>query len=205
MNETSLHLRRARAGDAEAAGWLIARLHPLLLAQARLRLSGRLAAQCDPEDLVADAWVVALPRLATLPERDDRATPVLLRFLGTTLVQLANNLARKAARRAIGPGPREAEERPEDAAPDPTRGVVTRAVRRETGGRALAELDALDPIDREIVILRGVEQVPGAEVAARMGISANAVSLRYRRALTRLRERLAGAVFDELPDDDAAT
>ena len=43
-------------------------------------------------------WVVALPRLPELPPRDERHTPVLLKFLSTTLLYRINNLVQKHIR-----------------------------------------------------------------------------------------------------------
>ena len=69
---TSLHVRRAADGDSESLGWVVARLSPLLLAQADYRLGPVLRSLYDPEDLVNDTWIVALPRLPELPARDGR-------------------------------------------------------------------------------------------------------------------------------------
>ncbi len=197
--DTSIHLRRARAGDRASLEWLVNRLQPLLLAQARYRLAGRLAREHDPEDVVADVWVVALPRLAELDERERRVTPVLLRFLSTSLVQVVNNLARKAIRRGP-PGGRVDARRGESADAARTRGVVTRVELREAEARLWDALEELDPRSREILVLRGIEQASGREVAERLGISENAVSLAYRRALARLRSRVPESVAAELPD-----
>lgn len=53
--------------------------------------------------------------------------------------------------------------------------------------RAFALVETLDPDQRETVIMRFVEDLPLKEIAEIRGESANAVSLRIRRALEKLR------------------
>lgn len=188
---TSLHVRRAQEGDLESLGWLAQRFQPLLVAQARYRL-GRIGARTlEPEDLVGEVWAVALPRLAALEARDGRRTPVLLRFLSTTLLQLANNHVRRSLRR----GEHGSDVEGLSAA---GRRILSEVGAREECAALQRAIDELGERDREVVLLRGVEQLPNADAAALLGETPNAVSLRYRRALVRLRELLPGSVFEEL-------
>jgi RNA polymerase sigma factor (sigma-70 family) len=205
---TSLHVRRAADGDSESLGWVVARLSPLLLAQADYRLGPVLRSLYDPEDLVNDTWIVALPRLAELPARDGRHTPVLLRFLSTTLLHRVNNLARKHARGAPPerPAPRDGSGAtvatdPLERVPAETSGVITRALRHEIRNAVTLALEGLEPGDREILILRGIEQQTNATAAELLGLNAPAVAMRYHRALRKLRDRLPRSVFEELVEE----
>jgi RNA polymerase sigma factor (sigma-70 family) len=199
---TTLHVRRARQGDSESLAWVVHRLAPLLLAQATWRLGPRLRRLYEPADLVNDAWLVTLDRLRDLPERDGRYTPVLLRFLSTTLLHRINNLVRKHIRGGVE------EERavaapataPIEEIPAATRGAVTRAMQDEVRGIVRSCLDELEDRDREILILRGVEQHPNQTVALLLGLTPQGATMRYQRALARLRERLPGSVFEELDE-----
>ena len=191
---TTLHVQRARDGDGESLAWIIARFGPLLRAQAHYRLGPRLLARVEPEDVVQDVWATALPRLSGLALRDGRSTPVLLRFLSTTLLHRVNNLLRRAA---TAPPPAQ----PQDEPPEPaaaTGGPLTRAMDREEARLLLQAIDELDDRDRELVVLRGIEQLDNGAVATQLGISANAAAQAWRRALERLRARLPGSVFAEL-------
>lgn len=194
---TTMHVRRAIGGDTASLDWLVARLTPLLMAQAEYRLGPALRTSVDPEDLVNEAWVVALPRLAEFA-RHPRATPVLLKFLTTTIVYRINHLLR---RRATSLPVDTAEAL--DALPARTSGVVTRAVRSEATDALRRQIDALDPHDREIIALRGVEQHPSKTVAIMLGISSAAVDQRFARALQRLRAILPD-VAGELAEDRRA-
>jgi RNA polymerase sigma-70 factor (ECF subfamily) len=51
-------------------------------------------------------------------------------------------------------------------------------------------LNAMDPIDREVLTLRHFEELNNNEVAEVLGVSKTAASNRYVRALRRLREAL---------------
>jgi RNA polymerase sigma-70 factor (ECF subfamily) len=186
---TTLHVRQAVAGDRQSADWLVTRLSPLLLAHARYRL-GNLARQHDPEDIVHDAWLVALPRFAELTARGGRFTPVLLRFLSTTVVNRVRNLRYERARRGSSQSPSRVEA---DCS-----GPISHAMRNECTASVHAAIDRLDSADREVVLLRGVEQVSAQAAAVVLGISLDAVNKRYQRALARLRAHMPGSVFDEV-------
>jgi RNA polymerase sigma-70 factor (ECF subfamily) len=53
--------------------------------------------------------------------------------------------------------------------------------------RVQAALDRLAKRDREILVMRHLEEMSAAEIAAILGISEGAVRVRLLRALTRLR------------------
>ena len=59
---------------------------------------------------------------------------------------------------------------------------------------------ALEPMYREVLVLRDVEGLSAAEVAEILGISTDAVKSRLHRARVAVRERLAPALSAELPD-----
>jgi RNA polymerase sigma-70 factor (ECF subfamily) len=66
------------------------------------------------------------------------------------------------------------------------------AVRAERMLRLQDALNALDPIDREILSLRHFEELTRAEAAQALGIEEAAVAKRYVRALKWLKDTLAG-------------
>ena len=63
-------------------------------------------------------------------------------------------------------------------------------------------MDSLNPIDRKIILLRGFEHRPAAEVAEMLGLTADGVGARYYRARRRLRKQLLRSFFADLPDGD---
>jgi RNA polymerase sigma-70 factor (ECF subfamily) len=66
----------------------------------------------------------------------------------------------------------------------------TAAQRKEAQERVRAALAALSEQEREVVVLRYLEQLSSREVAVVLGISEAAAKKRALRALQRLRERL---------------
>lgn len=196
MDSTTIHVRRAATGHAESLEWVVSHFSPLLLAQTRWRLGPWLGRLYDPDDLVAEAWLLALPRLAKLPDREGRLTPVLLRFLSTTILYRINNLLRMELRRTPRPPPH-----PEFSAselPAVTTGIVTAAVRAERQIKVLDALEELEPLDQEILLLRGVEQRSNRTVAEVLDISEAAASARYQRALARLKGRVPRSILEDL-------
>ena len=196
-DQTTLRVRRARDGDLDSLGWLVARFSPLLLTQARHRMGPALLARLEPEDVVNDVWATVLPRLPELGERDGRHTPVLLRFLSTVLLNRVNNLLRLRATESEGVRA-EALTASLERLPEETRGPVTRMADSERQAAALAALDELGPRDRELILLRALEQHSNHEVASLLGLEPNTAAQAYKRALERLRKILPGSVFDEL-------
>ena len=193
---TTIHVRRAKAGDGDSLEWLATRFTPLLLAQARHRLTGRLAETVTPHDLVHDVWAVALPALPALRAEGRRETPVFLKFLSTTLVYRANELLRRQIRQRAHATP---DQDPGlSQLPDETLGAFSRAAEREDYRRLRDAIDALPELDRQVMVLRGIEQLENHRVAALLDLTPNAVSLRYNRLLAALRQRFAGSVLDEL-------
>lgn len=63
--------------------------------------------------------------------------------------------------------------------------------RRELHGLILEKLEELPESYRNVILLRDIEDLSGAEAAAQLGISENAVKVRLHRARLALRELLA--------------
>ena len=54
-----------------------------------------------------------------------------------------------------------------------------------------AAIETMKPIDREVIVLRHFEQLDNKEVAEVLGVTQKASSIRYIRAITRLRELIS--------------
>jgi RNA polymerase sigma factor (sigma-70 family) len=202
-DSTTFHVRRAQALEHASVAWLIARFSPLLLVQASYRLRGTLRRLYDPEDLVDEVWLVVLPRLGDLEERGGRLGPVLLRYLGTTLLNKANQMIQRALRQppVAGALADSSTDSPALAGLPATYSDASSAAARDEAMLALrTALAELEEPEREILVLRGIEQVPLDAAAKLLGLTPGAVTRRYQKALERLRLRLPGSIFDELPD-----
>lgn len=197
-SESTEHIRRAAGGDIASTTWVIERFTPLLLAQARHRITPGLRHLLDPRDLVQDVWAIALPRLGDIEADGGTHAATLARFLSTTLLNRYRNLLKRHLRSKRGDGAQGGA--PLEELPARTSGIVTRQAREERHDRLRQALAMLTPEEREVVILRGIEQTPAREAAAILGLVPNTLTVRYRRALGRLRGILGESVFDELDD-----
>lgn len=197
--QTSIHVRRIAEGDIESVAWVVQRFTPLLLAQAETRLTAALRQVYDPSDLVQDVWSRVLVHLKDLAPHDGSYSLAVLKYVSAALVRRVINLIE---RRVAGLPAEYLTDSFRDAAiPDTASGVVTRVIRDERRGLVHAAIDALEPKDREILVLCGIEQRPAKEVAVMLEISPNLVSQRYRRAVERLRDQLPKSVFDDLSSE----
>ncbi|MFT7618106.1 MAG: RNA polymerase sigma factor (sigma-70 family) [Planctomycetota bacterium] len=198
---TSYHVRGARDGDELSLEWVVSRFSPGLLATARYRImQGNFLSKTSPEDLVAEVWLIALPSLAGLSPRDGRFTPVVFKFLSSALKNVIRRQAEKNQRRKrIAPG---AESSPGSHwnVADGVSDVVSRAVRKELIGTVHSAIDQLGDMDREVLILRGIEQRSLEEVAILIGESTGTVATRFHRALSKLQQLIPGTVFDDIKE-----
>ena len=197
------HIRRALRQDAASWSWLVEHYSPLLELQARYRLRGPLRRLYDPEDLVNEVWMVAFRRL---PEFQWPATAhgrVLLAFLGTTLVNKINDAIRRHIRRngvAREFAMRVAlnESASVGALTGSTTSVLARAARSEVRQLLTRKLEGLRPDEREILVLRGIEGLSNAALVQRLGQHDSCLSMRYRRALEKLKGVLPHGLLVDL-------
>lgn len=163
----------------------------------------------------ADVYALAFRLVRDRDEAADVTQEVFVRVMrsvvgfrgesafGTWLHRVTVNTAltslRKRSRRAL-PG-REAFAAPGsvDTIVDPDAGPEERAERAELLARAEAAVAALPESSRTIVVLRDVEGLSTAEVAAATGLSETAVKVRLFRARERLRASLADSSVTPLP------
>ena len=163
-----------------------------------LRLDGRLLGKVDVDDVLQDAFVEANRRLGAYLNRPTVPFFVWLR-------QLAGQILIDVHRRYLGAQRRDVSrevslDRWGDASAgsacllaqlsDSLTSPSQFAVRNEMGERLRAALQDLEPIDREVLILRHLEELSNNEVAGILGIDKYAASKRYVRALGRLRNTM---------------
>jgi RNA polymerase sigma-70 factor (ECF subfamily) len=203
---TSFHLRQARGGDKGSLEWVVKRFTPLLLANARYRMGDVLRRYFSPEDVVNDVWCITLPKLHAIGERGRRVTPAVVKFLSSATLYRCHDLLKKVLHRRPPSAPDEIatmvkECKLDSDLPDDTRGVITRLVSEEGLQALAAAIEALPERDRQLLILRGLEQQPYKAIAAVLGGDANVLSAQYHRALGKLRKLLAGSVLDDVDPD----
>jgi RNA polymerase sigma-70 factor (ECF subfamily) len=201
--DTDELLDRTAAGDRVARGELLERHRQKLKRMVAVRLDRRLAARLDPSDVVQEALAEAARRLDDyLRERPMPYYPWLRRL---TWIRLEKTHRRHTAgRRNVAR--EEPPELPQESALEladrllaPDTNPADAALRRERRERVRAALDRMSAVDREVLVLRYLERLSTAEIAAVLTISPGAVRLRFMRALERLRERLGDDWGGEVP------
>jgi RNA polymerase sigma-70 factor (ECF subfamily) len=196
--EKTDELRVPRGREAIAVADLFRQYRDKLLRAVRLRLDPRVLSKVDCEDVLQDAFVEATRRL---PEYLDRpAVPVFVWLRQLTLQTVVDTHRRYlgAKMRCVS---QEVPLRPaatHDASSsllavqlaDSLTSPSACAVREETLQDLRDALAALRDVDREVLILRHLEDLSNNEVAQVLGIDRFAASKRYLRALERLRHAL---------------
>lgn len=200
IDDTRLRERVRRAVDGDARAWddLLADHRGRLRRMVALRLDRRLLARLDPSDVVQEVCVEALAGLAEFQRRKEMPFFLWMRWL--TGIKLAT-----LHRKHLGYQVRDAGREvclDHGALPEATSAAIAaQLLGRETSASALAmrlerkvrieeAIDAMDPIDREVLVLRHFEELTNAEVARTLGIPQATSSKRYIRALRRLKEAL---------------
>ncbi len=190
-------LRAAANGDDGAGQQLLARHRSRLRQMVAVYLDRRLAARVDPSDVVQEALADAARGLADyLRERPLPLYPWLRQFAWQRLLQHHRHHIR-AQRRSVDrevPWDLALPDRSADALADRLMANGTspsrRMIRDELRQRVQAAMDQLATRDREILVMRHLEEMSAAEIAAILGVSEGAVRVRLLRALTRLRALL---------------
>ncbi|HLJ93703.1 MAG TPA: sigma-70 family RNA polymerase sigma factor [Gemmataceae bacterium] len=196
--DTEELLRQAEFGNASARESLLARHRNHLRKMIAWRLDRRLAARVDPSDVVQEVLLEASRKMDRyLCERPVPFFPWLRALAGEHLATLHRRHVRAQGRSVL----REQVgvlSLPDESAAELASRLVTsstsptqRAVRRELRERVQQALERLSERDREVLVLRNLEQLSVADTAEVLHISPAAVKVRHLRALERLHGLLA--------------
>jgi RNA polymerase sigma-70 factor, ECF subfamily len=194
-------LRRAADGDTAAWAKLLERHRARLRRMVALRLDRRLQGRVDASDVIQEAAIVAMRDLPNYLRKPELPFFLWLRVLVGQTISLQHRIhlgvrARDAGREIrIYDGPMPWATSAALAARllgRDTRPSVA-AARAERKLRLQETLDSLDPIDREVLVLRHFEELSAEETARALGIERSAAGQRYLRALKRLRNLIGSS------------
>jgi RNA polymerase sigma-70 factor, ECF subfamily len=190
--------RGLRHGDAEALAELFSLHRSRLWRTVNFRLGGRLAGRVDPDDVLQESYLAAVQRLEHYG-RDASASPFV--WLRMVVLQVLIDVHR----RHLGTKKRDAGKElpifghyPQATSASMAIRLVgdctspsQAAIRGESLDIVERAIAAMDPIDQEILALRHFEELSNNEVAEVLNIQPKAASIRYVRALKRLKEVLS--------------
>lgn len=192
-------LARAKAGDATALATLFTSFRDRLERMVALRLDRRLTGRVDPSDVIQEAYLEVHKRFAEYAR--DSSVPFFLWLRLVTGQKLTD-----CHRHHLGAKMRDAGQEVSlyrGAMPQASSvslaaqllGKLTSAsqaaVRAEHKLHVQEALNSMEPLDREVLVLRHFEHLSNDETALALGLRKSAASQRYIRALRRLKEILS--------------
>jgi RNA polymerase sigma-70 factor (ECF subfamily) len=206
-SETETLVSRAAEGDSKALAELMGRYTDRLKRMVQLRMDHRLQGRTGASDIVQEALIEAARRLSDYQRNPPMGFFLWLRSL--TAERLLN-----AHRAHVGTQKRDVSRevslyrRAMPAAhsvslarqllgqfTSPTQAIV----RAETQLLVQEVLNRMDPVDREILVLKYFEQLSTSEVASELEIKRSTAGKRYIAALKRLKQELSAIPgFDHL-------
>lgn len=200
MTRTDSRVERIRSGDSGALAEAFDIHRARLRRTVDFRMPEKLRGRIDPDDVLQEAYIAAQKRHEHLRGDDETSLFVWLRLI---VLQTLTD----AHRAHLGSQKRDADREMAIRAAPYSQATTfslaasllgrftspTLAARKsEMSEQLRAALEGMDPIDREILALRHFEELSNSEVAAELGIQQKAASIRYVRALRRLKDLLGG-------------
>ena len=192
MAQSNTHVIQARGGDKSSKAWLYGRYGTWVVAMARHRIgrSAALRQHVDPDDIAAEAWLVALEKLPEFDVTVDHPCRAFMKFLSTTVAhRIGNRITKLAGKKPV--------EAPHCSTPDALR-VSRELVRAELRREVLDAIENL-PSDklRNVIVLRGIEQNSVLDTAHQLDIGESDVKMTYLRGRRLLAEALGNDLRDE--------
>jgi len=190
-------LQKAREGDPGAVDRLLDVHREPLRRAIGLRLDPGLAGRVDASDVVQEVLLEASQRLTDYLKNPVMPFPLWLRHIARDHIidthrrhhALRRNLDRE---QPLVPAALADHSSIELAGQliDREQTPATAALRQELARRLRVAVSQLEETDREVILMRHFEQLSNQDVAALLGLTEAAASMRYLRALRRLRALL---------------
>src|SRR5436190_12745062 len=194
-DETDRLLDDARRGEPGAVDRLLGEFREPLRRVIDLRLDPAVARRVDASDIVQDVLIEANQRLTDYLKSPDMPFHLWLRHLAQDRIIDTHRRHRLAQRRSIDreqpiARPAWAEESSASLVQhliDHERTPASEAMVAELRHRLADAIDTLADDDREIILMRHHELLSNQEAATALGLTEAAASMRYLRAVRRLR------------------
>lgn len=188
-------LRRVKDGDQQALAELFSLHRDRLWRIVNFRLDSRLLGRVDADDVLQEAYLAAAQRIEHYLDDSTQTFFIWLRLI-------ANQTMIDVHRRHLGAQMRDASrdmsihahyaQATSMSIASQLLGNFTSpsqiAMRDEVAAQLDKAIESMEPIDREVLALRHFEELTNSEVAEVLGIQQKAASIRYVRALKRLKD-----------------
>jgi RNA polymerase sigma-70 factor (ECF subfamily) len=194
-DKTEELLAGAKGGDEDAVNRLLERHRDALRRMVQLRLDQKIQRRVDVSDVVQDVLVEANRRLADYLNDPVMPFHLWLRQIARDRIIDAHRRHRASARRSVDreqamAAPGGVDRSTIELIAQICDGELTpaaAATQHEMAQRVEAAIGELGEQDAEIILMRHYEQLSNQETAQALGLSEPAASMRYLRAVRRLR------------------
>jgi len=206
-HQTEHLLREIQAGNEQAVDELLNRHREPLRQMIHFRLDRGISSRVDASDVIQDVLLEANRRLRNYIAQPQMPFHLWLRQLAQDqMIDLhrRHHAQRRSVDRERSLNARFGDQSSLDLAAQLADKELTPAasmIRKELEERFLQALDQLEETDREVIVMRHIEQMGNGEIARVLNLSEPAAGMRYLRALRRLRGILAGTA-DSHPEGD---
>ncbi|MFO0915546.1 MAG: sigma-70 family RNA polymerase sigma factor [Pirellulales bacterium] len=188
-----------RAGETDAAGKLLERHRESLRRLVMLRLDRRIQQRMDASDIVQEVMLEANRRLATYLDNPCMPFHLWLRQMARDRIIDAHRRHRASHKRSVD------REQSLAVAAAPDRSTMELAAQicdqeltpaaaatmEELYRRFVLAIDQLEESDRDVILMRHFEHLSNQEIAQALELTEPAASMRYLRAMRRLRKVLS--------------
>jgi RNA polymerase sigma factor (sigma-70 family) len=176
-------IRGAQTGDRKQAAALYEQVAPAVFAWSHLRMSPALRRRIDPNDVVQEVWLRALTKLDDFDPHTTPFRPWILGVARYVLIELSRKQMKGQADKESGGQPWDSYlDKQADGGP----GVSTFVGRVDFLRYFLEKVERIGEQEKELLILRGLEERPLAEIAEKLGMSTEALGKRWQRLRSRL-------------------
>lgn len=198
-NQTEQLLLGARQGSREAANQLIQRHQAAVQRLIQLRLDRKIQGRVGVSDVLQEVLVEASRRLPAYLDNPQLPFHLWLRQIARDRIIDAHRRHRASEKRSVDRERATAAPRPDQSSIllaaqlcDSELTPAAAAAQRELAQQVESSLTQLSDVDAEIIIMRHYEHLSNQEAAQALQLSEPAASMRYLRAVRRLRELLGG-------------
>lgn len=196
--KTTTLLLAARQGDEDAVNQLLERHRAPIRRLVEMRLDRRVQRRVDVSDVVQDVMIEASGRLEKYLDDPVMAFHLWLRQIAWDRIIDTYRRHRVSAKRnmdreqplTVPAGMDQSSMELAVQLCDPAMTPSARATQRDITSKVEAAIDRLSDSDREVILMRHYEHLSNLEIAEVLGLNPAAASMRYLRAVRRLREML---------------
>jgi RNA polymerase sigma-70 factor, ECF subfamily len=192
-------LDQAKAGNTDAVDQLLAKHREPIRRMIDLRLDPAIAQRLDASDVVQEVLIEANRRLQDYLKAPSMPFHLWLRHIAKDHIIDAHRRHHQAQKRGVNREqpmhrPAWADRSSLDLAAqllDEDLTPASAAIQQEMQRRLREAIAQLDEDDREVILMRHYELLANQEVASSLGLTEAAASMRYLRAVRKLRDLLA--------------